>query len=161
MCTYSIINRLAPALCYIYRFNYFNLYALFISPYPTLLQCVKIKVVFPKLLSAHDECAIPHCPEHGIARGKSRQMQAFYTIKPCSRHDKKDTGHGNVFVFNIGATFLCYIYKNGILYLRKGKQALNLRLSDVGSCIAWQQNETFHLLSFHLNTNCHCRQTAV
>jgi len=53
----------------------------------------------------------------------SRQMQAFYTIKlHYSRHDKRDTGHGNVFVFNTGTTFLCYIYKTGILYLRIGKQ---------------------------------------
>jgi len=50
-------------------------------------------------------------------------MQAFYTIElPCSGHDKRDTGHGNVFVFNTGATSLCYIYKIGILYLIKGKQ---------------------------------------
>jgi hypothetical protein len=35
---------------------------------------------------------------------------------------KKDIGHGNVFVFNTGATSLCYIYEIGILYLRKGKQ---------------------------------------
>ena len=31
-----------PALCYIYSSNYCNLYALFISPYITLLQSLKI-----------------------------------------------------------------------------------------------------------------------
>jgi len=74
-------------------------------------------------LFVYTECLFYHCPEHSISRGMSRQMQAFYTIKlPFSGHDKMDSGHGNVFVFNIRATSLCYIYEIGILYLRKGKQ---------------------------------------
>jgi len=88
-------------------------------------MCSLLLTTFSGLL-VYTECLFFHCPEHDISRPMSRQMQAFCTINlPCSEHDKRDTGHGNVFVFNIGATSLRYIYKIGILYLRKGKQTGN------------------------------------
>jgi len=53
-------------------------------------------------LLVYTECLFYHCPEHGISRPMSQQMQAFlYNKAALLRHHKRDTGHRNVFVLTL------------------------------------------------------------